>query len=109
MVNGSPIAEFNLSKGIGRRDLIAPFLFVIVVEGLVGIKRQVTKLKKLERVKIRRNDTKINMPNMFMIHYLVLRCFEIAPGLKVNFFKGKLGRIGVNNDTLGKYAAMLNC
>jgi len=94
LVNGSLIVEFNLSKGIGRRDLIAPFLFVIVVEGLVGINRQVTKLKKLERVKIRRKDTKINMPNMFMIHYLVLRCFEIAPGLKVNFLRVNWGGLG---------------
>lgn len=38
---------------------------------------------------------------------LILRYFEVASDLKVNFFKSKLKGIGVNNDTLDKYAAMV--
>ncbi|XP_019442242.1 PREDICTED: uncharacterized protein LOC109346956 [Lupinus angustifolius] len=39
LVNGSPTAEFNMTRGLRQGDPIAPFLFLIVAEGLAGIMR----------------------------------------------------------------------
>jgi len=34
MVNGSLTKEFNPSRGLSQGDLIAPFLFLIIAQGL---------------------------------------------------------------------------
>ncbi|XP_019465331.1 PREDICTED: uncharacterized protein LOC109363522 [Lupinus angustifolius] len=39
LVNGNPTAEFNMTRGLRQGDPIAPFLFLIVAEGLAGIIR----------------------------------------------------------------------
>jgi len=39
----------------------------------------------------------------------ILRCFEIASGLKVNFHKTKLGSIGMQNRMIERFSIMLNC
>lgn len=40
LINGSPGEEFAMGKGIRQGDPIAPFLFLIVAEGLNGLLRQ---------------------------------------------------------------------
>lgn len=37
LVNGSPTKEFIMCKGIRQGDPIAPFLFLVVAEGLSGL------------------------------------------------------------------------
>ncbi|XP_058725639.1 uncharacterized mitochondrial protein AtMg01250-like [Vicia villosa] len=37
LVNGSPTLEFNVERGLRQGDLISPFLFVIMVEGLKAL------------------------------------------------------------------------
>lgn len=39
LVNGSPTNEFTPTRGLRQRDPMAPFLFLIVVEGLAGLVR----------------------------------------------------------------------
>jgi len=34
LVNGSPMTEFNLEKGLQQGDPLSPFLFNIAVQGL---------------------------------------------------------------------------
>ncbi len=46
--------------------------------------------------------------NIFTIK-AVLRCFELASGLKINFHKSKLAGIGVDSFSLNTYAKTLNC
>ncbi|MCI02845.1 putative non-LTR retroelement reverse transcriptase, partial [Trifolium medium] len=36
LVNGSPTEEINIQKGLKQGDPLAPFLFLLVVEGLSG-------------------------------------------------------------------------
>lgn len=37
LVNGSPTREFDLQRGLKQEDLLAPFLFLVVAEGLSGL------------------------------------------------------------------------
>jgi len=44
LINGSPTSEFKVSKGLRQRDLLVPFLYVVVVEGLSGLMREAIEL-----------------------------------------------------------------
>jgi len=39
----------------------------------------------------------------------ILRCFQLASGLKVNMYKSSIGGVGVEAGNLQRYAAILNC
>nr|KYP36281.1 Putative ribonuclease H protein At1g65750 family [Cajanus cajan] len=38
-----------------------------------------------------------------------MRCFELISELKVNFYKSRLGAVGVDRHTLERYVDLLNC
>jgi len=40
---------------------------------------------------------------------IILKCFELASGLKVNYSKSKVGGVGVNVNQMMVYASNLNC
>jgi len=52
LVNGSPNKEFSLLKGLKQCDPLIPFLFLIVVEGLAGVSRNVDELGGLNSLEI---------------------------------------------------------
>lgn len=37
MINGCPTQEINIQKKLKQRDLLTPFLFLLVAEGLGGL------------------------------------------------------------------------
>ena len=43
LINGSPTEEFKPTRGLRQGDPLAPFLFLVVAEGLVGIVRSARK------------------------------------------------------------------
>jgi len=39
----------------------------------------------------------------------ILRCFKVVSGLRINFFKSTLGRLGMENNIENRYVEMMNC
>jgi len=123
LVNGSPTEEFKPTQGLRQGDPLAPFLFLVVVEGLSGLVRQALRKEVLRGVKVGRNiiqccllqfanDTLFlcedSFNNIFAIK-AILRCYEIVSGLKVNFHKSKVAGVNIDEYALTTYAKTLNC
>jgi len=47
IVDGSPTSEFPMSKGLGQCNLMAPFLFLLVAEGINGLINEESRSTKL--------------------------------------------------------------
>ena len=122
LVNGST-EEFKPSRGLRQGDPMAPFLFLVVVEGLTGLVIQVLITNVLMGLKVGRNNIECcllqfaddtlfmcedTFDNIFAIK-AILHCYEIVSGLKVNFHKSKLSGIKVDGFALSTYAKTLNC
>jgi len=52
LVNGSPTKEFHPKMGLRQGDPLAPFLFLILIEGLAGVLRKVVELNLVESLEI---------------------------------------------------------
>ncbi|XP_019465435.1 PREDICTED: uncharacterized protein LOC109363636 [Lupinus angustifolius] len=52
LINGTPSKQFFVSKGIRQGDHMAPFLFIMVAEGFVGLVRNVKRIGLFEGYKI---------------------------------------------------------
>jgi len=111
LVNGSLTKEFKSTRGLRQGDPTAPFLFLIVAQGLSGLVKQATRKNLLSGIKIGDNNVEVdllqfaddalflceaNVQNIRSIK-AILRWFELSSGLRVNFFKSKIGAIGVDS------------
>ena len=122
LVNGSPTQEFTPTRGLRQGDPLAPLLFLLIAEGLSGLVRQSDKMNLLEGIRVGRNKLNVNMlqfaddtlffckpsSNDLVDIKSILRCFELASGLKINFHKSKLGGVGVGEDELLRSSNILN-
>lgn len=52
LVNGSPTDEFKMEKGIRQGDPLAPFLFLVVAEGLNGLLKQAVATNNYRPMKV---------------------------------------------------------
>ncbi|XP_058750276.1 uncharacterized protein LOC131623294 [Vicia villosa] len=108
--NGYPTQDINIQRGLNQGDPLAPFLFLLVTEGLSGLISKVVRLTLLSGVRIGfsnlevshlqyANDTIIlandTIDNLLTIKAILLG-FDFASCLCVNFSKSSL--IGVNYD-----------
>jgi len=123
LVNGSPMEEFKPTRGLRKGDPLAPFIFIVVVEGLAGLVRQANKTNLLSGVKIGREEVKLSIlqfadDTFFLCEEshsnvvtmkAILRGFELASGLKINFYKSKIAGVNVDRNALKSYAKTLNC
>nr|KYP41653.1 LINE-1 reverse transcriptase isogeny [Cajanus cajan] len=123
LVNGSPTQEFPLQRGIRQGDPLAPFLYVIVAEGLAGLMRSAIRNNLYSSYCTRNNRVEVNLlqfaddtiffgeaslSNVITIK-AILRCFELVSGLKVNFHESRCGAIGTDQHVLVRFATLLNC
>jgi len=123
LVNGSPTEEFKPTRGLRQGDPLAPFMFLVVAEGLAGIARQVMKTNLLTGLKIGNKmlevcilqfeDDTLFLCEESLINVVtlkaILRGFELASGLKINFHKSKLADINVQSIAVACYTKNLNC
>jgi hypothetical protein len=99
LVNGSPTGEINIQRGLKQGDPLAPFLFLLVVEGLSGVMSKAEELGLFKGVSVGSlpvvishlqyaDDTlcigEASVENLWALKG-ILRGFEMASGLKVNF------------------------
>ncbi len=123
LVNGCPTEEFKPSRGLRQGDPLAPFLFLVVAKGLSGLVRQAMQSKLLTGLKIGKNELEVCIlqyadDTLFLCESTfsnvvtlkaILRGFELASGLKINFHKSKLAGINVLSNEVVVYSKTLNC
>src|SRR4051812_24416755 len=122
LVNGSPTKEFVVTRGLRQGDPLSPFLFVLVAEGLAGLVRSASLLGNFRGMNInglcrvdllQYADDTILVGDGSWQHIwalkVVLRGFEIASGLGVNYHKSSLIGINSNPHFLGAAANFLVC
>nr|KYP45153.1 Putative ribonuclease H protein At1g65750 family [Cajanus cajan] len=121
MVLNETLDEVRRRKKQG--DPLAPFLFVLVAEGLTGLVREASNSDLFRGIKVGSKGELVNIlqyaddtifvgeasvENVRTLK-VILRGFELASGLKVNFYKSCLGAIGVGRETLISFAEILHC
>ncbi|GAU48412.1 hypothetical protein TSUD_99270 [Trifolium subterraneum] len=122
LVNGSTTEEVNISRGLKQSDPLAPFLFLLVSEGLCALSQKAVSLGFFKGFQVSSKvsvsllqyayDTlfigEAHVENLWAMK-AILRWYELVSGLKVNFSKSRL--IGVNVDSMFMEGAtsFLNC
>nr|KYP35530.1 Retrovirus-related Pol polyprotein LINE-1 [Cajanus cajan] len=123
LVNGSPTEEFGVSKGLRQGDPLAPFLFLIVAEGLFTLFNKASQLERFKGCLMGKDKVPVDIlqyadDTLIMGHAShsniwtiksILRLFELASGLKVNFSKSTLMGYNVESQQLQIMASILHC
>ncbi|KAK2638139.1 hypothetical protein Ddye_025934 [Dipteronia dyeriana] len=108
LVNGSPTKKFWMERGLQQGDPLSPLLFNLVVEVLSRMLDKPRERGMIKGIGYRNDAIHINHlqfaddtmlflePRMnYILHAKrILRCFELASGLKINFHKSCLVKVG---------------
>jgi hypothetical protein len=123
LVNGSPTREISIQRGLKQGDPLAPFLFLLVAEGFGGAMRRAEQLRIFKGFNIRSGGPTIShiqyaddtlcigeasVENLWTLK-AILKGFEFASGLKVNFLKSSIIGINVENHFMDMACTFLNC
>jgi hypothetical protein len=123
LLNGSPTEEINIKRGLKQGDPLAPFLFLLVAEGLGGLMKKAVGLSRFRGFRFGSNGVVVShlqyaddtlcigepsIENLWMLK-VILRGFELVSGLKVNFWKSSLMGINVSQNFIRLAATFLNC
>ncbi|GAU48539.1 hypothetical protein TSUD_282910 [Trifolium subterraneum] len=123
LANGSPTREIDIQRGLMQGDPLASFLFLSVAEGFGGVMRRVVELDLFKGFMVGRNgfvvshlqyagDTlcigEASSQNLWTLK-AILRGFEMASGLKINFSKSCLLGVNVTEEFLDIGCSFLNC
>jgi len=124
LVNGCPTEEIDIRRGLKQGDPLALFLFLLVVEGLSGLVRSAEATGLYHAFKLINSGLAIShlqyaddtlflatMANLWALK-TILRCFELAFGLKVNFLKSYVmlcHGVNVGSEFLSLAERFLHC
>ncbi|MCH79823.1 LINE-1 reverse transcriptase like [Trifolium medium] len=123
LVNGCPTGEINIQRGLKQGDPLAPFLFLLVAEGFGGAMRRAVDINLFKGFRVGSggpiishlqyaDDTlcigEASVDNLWTLK-AILRGFELASGLKVNFLKSCLMGINAGEEVMETACTFLNC
>ncbi|KAK2454307.1 hypothetical protein QL285_001883 [Trifolium repens] len=123
LVNGSPTSEINIQRGLKQGDPLAPFLFLLVAEGFAGLMRSAVEKSLFKGFHVGSGSVVVShlqyaddticvgeasLENLWTLK-AILRGFELASGLKVNFWKSSLMGVNVPPSFLEMACGFLNC
>jgi hypothetical protein len=123
LVNGSSTEEICLRRGLKQGDPLAPLLFLLVAEGLGALMRSAVERGRFQPFNVGRGGLPVSIlqyaddtlcigeatvENLWAIK-AVLRGFEMASGLKINFWKSCLVGVNVSNEFLVMASDFLHC
>ncbi|XP_071727949.1 uncharacterized protein [Rutidosis leptorrhynchoides] len=118
LVNGSPTREFELKRGLRQGDLLSPFLFIIVMEGLNLALNRAKEANFSRGIYVGSNNIHIShlfyaddvvILSYWNIHVLnrillILEVFYLASGLRINVNKSHIFGICVDIDEVNSFA-----
>ncbi|CAK8571295.1 unnamed protein product [Lathyrus sativus] len=99
LVNGSTTKDFKMERRLRQGDLLSLFLFVIVMEGLTGLKKKAVELGDFRGFQFNDEDS------VDMLQF----ADDTIVGLKVNFYKSKLYDINIGDWFLYATSSFLAC
>jgi hypothetical protein len=123
LVNGSPTQEISIKRGLKQGDPLAPLLFLLVAEGLGGLMRTAVEKDKFRPFLVGGGRAPVSLlqyaddtlcigeatiDNLWALKS-ILRGFEMASCLKVNFWKSCVVGVNVSEEFLGMASNFLNC
>ncbi|GJV65700.1 RNA-directed DNA polymerase, eukaryota [Tanacetum coccineum] len=122
LVNGSPSSEFKFHKGLKQGDPLSPFLFILVMESLHISFNNILNSGLYKGIRI---DESLTLSHLFYADDAVflgkwdktnvitivnmLKCFYLAPGLKINIQKSKIMGIGTSQEEVDVAANVIGC
>ncbi|GAU32797.1 hypothetical protein TSUD_152460 [Trifolium subterraneum] len=119
LVNGSPIEEFCIGRGLRQGDHLSPFLFLIAAEGLNVMLKASVDTDLFKGYQIGNEDRDVFADDTLILgerswaNIRVLKAnlilFELISGLKVNFHRSLLVGVNVVDSWLVDAAYVLNC
>ncbi|KAK3206963.1 hypothetical protein Dsin_021009 [Dipteronia sinensis] len=123
LINGSPTEQFGIYKGLRQGDPLSPLLFNISIEVLNRMLIKASSIRMLEGARFGSNGVHIThlqfaddtivflRPKKEYILNLkrTLRCFELISGLRINFLKSCLVKVGKKRNMEEKWADYLRC
>nr|GFB76719.1 putative RNA-directed DNA polymerase, eukaryota, reverse transcriptase zinc-binding domain protein [Tanacetum cinerariifolium] len=123
LINGSPTSEFSIKRGLRQGDLLSPFLFILVMEGLHCSMSNAVNSGLIRGIKL--GSSGIVLSHLFYTDDViittdwnphdidniirVLNVFHLALGLKINIYKSNIFGIGVTNDEISSMASRTSC
>jgi exonuclease III len=123
LVNGSPTREVNIARGLKQGDPLAPFLFLLVAEGIGLLMSRAVSIGFFKPFVFRNSDVVVShlqyaddtlfigdacVENLWCIK-AILRWFELMSGLKVNFGKSRIFGVGLEESFMLVASKFLNC
>ncbi|GJT62657.1 RNA-directed DNA polymerase, eukaryota, reverse transcriptase zinc-binding domain protein [Tanacetum coccineum] len=123
LVNGSPTDEFKIRRGLRQGDPLSLFLFILAMEGLHMLISRAIHSSQLHGLQIGNGDVTVshlfyaddvifleewNVRNVSNI-VLLLQCFFLVSGLKINLAKCRLMGVGVPIGEITEMANIIGC
>ncbi|GKV43650.1 hypothetical protein SLEP1_g50914 [Rubroshorea leprosula] len=123
LINGSPTKQFPVNKELRQGDPLSPFLFLIVAEGLNGLMSSAIEKELYKGVLIGNGEVMVTLlqfaddtiffreasEDNIRVIKCIMRTFELASGLKINYGKSQIVGIEVEEGWIEKMEYKLCC